>query len=143
MSLLSKLKRKKEEPFKIPEPEPDPKPSFEGMDEYGRSHMESYIRAGVKRYEFIATYDEKTCLICGKLDGKRFPIGEAKVGVNYPPMHPGCRCTTVAVLSAEIEEMQRKARIENGGPAEYMTYESWYDTYGPGKDGPKFKELDD
>lgn len=133
MSLLSKLKRKKEEPVKDSEPKPEP------IDDI----MESYIRAGVKRYEFIATYDEKTCLICGKLDGKKFPIGEAKVGVNYPPMHPGCRCTTVAVLSAEIEEMQRKARIENGDPVEYMTYESWYDTYGPGKDGPKFKELDD
>lgn len=101
-------------------------------------HMDSYKRAGVKRYEVVATYDERTCPVCGSLDGRKFPIEDAVAGKNYPPLHPNCRCTTVAVLSEELEDMMREERIKNGGPAEYMSYEKWYNTYGPGRDGRKF-----
>lgn len=104
-------------------------------------HMDSYKRAGVKRYEVVATYDERTCPVCGSLDGRKFPIEDAVAGRNYPPLHPNCRCTTVAVLSKELEDMMREERIKNGGPAEYMSYEKWYNTYGPGRDGRKFKPV--
>jgi|GEM_PF-2607242 len=104
-------------------------------------HMDSYKKAGVKRYELVATYDERTCPVCGSLDGKRFPISEAVAGKNYPPIHPNCRCTTVAVLSKELEERVKEERIRNGGPAEYLSYETWYNTYGPGRNGEKFKPV--
>lgn len=58
--------------------------------------LDMYIKAGYKEYEFMATLDERTCPICSALDGKRFPISAARVGVNYPPLHEGCRCTTIA-----------------------------------------------
>lgn len=38
-------------------------------------------------------------------NGKRFPVDQAKVGVNLPPMHPYCRSTTIAVIEDGIWEM--------------------------------------
>ena len=40
----------------------------------------------IKKYEFLATLDSRTCSVCGKLDGKVFELSEAKVGINYPPL---------------------------------------------------------
>jgi len=48
----------------------------------------TYEDLGIEKYEFLATLDSRTCSICGKLDGKVFKLTEAKVGVNYPPLHP-------------------------------------------------------
>lgn len=69
-----------------------------------QAHMESYKRHGVKRYEFVATFDERTCSVCGALDGKTYPLDSKTVGTNYPPIHPNCRCTTVAALSQELKD---------------------------------------
>ncbi len=56
--------------------------------------LEGYIESGVKEYEWISALENRTCEICGKLDGKIFPVKLAKVGINYPLIHPLCRCTT-------------------------------------------------
>ena len=88
----------------------------------------------IKRYEYVATLDERTCPVCGRLDGKTFPLDKAKAGVNFPPMHPNCRCVHVASLSKDIkEELTRSARDENGRTTEVpasMTYEDWTKKFG-------------
>ena len=43
----------------------------------------------------MASLNERTCEICGELDGKVFFVKDAKPGANYPPLHPNCRCTTI------------------------------------------------
>lgn len=58
--------------------------------------MRAYSEAGIEYYEFIATYDARTCDECSALDGKRFKLSEKEPGVNFPPIHPNDRCTTVA-----------------------------------------------
>ena len=58
--------------------------------------MRAYSEAGIEYYEFIATYDARTCDECAALDGKRFRLDEKEPGVNFPPIHPNDRCTTVA-----------------------------------------------
>lgn len=50
---------------------------------------------GYQYYIYDAFLDDRTSTICRELDGKRFKIDEAEVGVNYPPMHPNCRSTVV------------------------------------------------
>lgn len=45
----------------------------------------------VDGYTVLATLDEKTCLICGPLDGEEFETGDPK---GQPPFHMGCRCVT-------------------------------------------------
>lgn len=62
---------------------------------HAESDRAAYKEAGVEQYEFMATLEVRTCDVCGSLDGKHFKVSEAKVGVNYPPIHPNCRCTTV------------------------------------------------
>ncbi|WP_308575531.1 minor capsid protein [uncultured Fusobacterium sp.] len=58
----------------------------------------SYEEAEIEEYEFLAEIDSRTSEICKKLNRKKFKVKDARAGVNYPPMHPHCRSTTVAVL---------------------------------------------
>lgn len=115
------------------------------------AHMETYKRHKVEQYRFMATFDERTCPICGNLDGKIFDTDKAQTSVNYPPMHPNCRCTTVAKLPDHIEALSaertfkdRATGIVHKIPRDF-NYSDWYKTYGPGRtDGieyvPKFKD---
>lgn len=116
------------------------------------AHMQAYLSAGVKNYVFIATFDERTCPVCGKLDHQDFPIEDAQAGVNYPPMHPNCRCTTVAKFSDEIEALRpQTAEFFDRSTGETVTiprnmsYAYWYSHFGPGRtDGveyvPKYRD---
>ena len=67
-----------------------------------------YEDYGLDEYEFFAETDEKTCKICGKLDGKEFRYSEMRIGVNAPPMHPRCRCDILPVIPKDIKLMINK-----------------------------------
>lgn len=56
------------------------------------SAMQSF-KDDFEQYEFSTVGDERTCPICGALEGKVFNIKDRQPGVNFPPMHPWCRCT--------------------------------------------------
>ena len=91
----------------------------------------TYEDLNIEKYEFLATLDSRTCSVCGKLDGKVFKLTEAKVGVNYPPMHPNDRCTTVPYYEDE-EDDTRFARNKNGKRIEVpasMKYEEFKKKY--------------
>ena len=68
----------------------------------GQVTLEGYKQAseelGLQYYEYDAFLDSRTSSFCRELDGKRFKITDAEVGVNYPPRHPNCRSTTQLVL---------------------------------------------
>ena len=81
----------------------------------------AYRAAGVREYEFMATLDSRTCDECGALDGKHFKLSEAQPGVNFPPLHPNDRCTTVEY---DPEDAADWAKSGEPMPAR-MTYEEW------------------
>ena len=88
---------------------------------HAEADVRAYTAAGVEMYEFMATLDFRTSEICGSLDGKTFPVSEAKPGTNYPPMHPNCRSTTV-----EYDPEDAADWAASGEPMpESMTYEAW------------------
>ena len=88
---------------------------------HAEADTRAYDAAGVEAYEFVATLDSRTSEACASLDGKHFPIKEAKTGVNYPPMHPRCRSTTV-----EYDPEDSSDWAASGQPMpENMTYEEW------------------
>ena len=95
--------------------------------------LQSYKELEVDEYEFLATLDLKTSAACRALDGKRYPRKKAQVGLNYPPMHPHCRSTTIPVLE-EIEGIE-ETRIAKDADGKYykvpksMKYEEWYEKY--------------
>jgi len=49
-------------------------------------------------YQYVATLDSRTSLICGRLDGKVFRLDD-KTGVR-PPQHFNCRSTTVPIVKS-------------------------------------------
>lgn len=57
-----------------------------------------YKESGITKYQYLATLDKRTSDICKELDSKIYDITKAKAGVNYPPMHPNCRSTTIPYI---------------------------------------------
>lgn len=70
----------------------------------------SYEEAEIEEYEFLAEIDNRTSEICKKLNGEKFKVKDARAGVNYPPMHPHCRSTTVAVL--DFDNFGKKKEVK-------------------------------
>lgn len=90
---------------------------------HAESDRAAYQEAGVEYYEYMATLEVRTCETCGDLDGKHFKVSEAKAGVNYPPIHPNCRCTTV-----EYDPDDAMDWYNSGEPMpKETTYQEWYD----------------
>lgn len=98
------------------------------------AEMQAYRETGVERYAFLGTLDSRTCDICGELDGQIFDVADGKTGVNIPPMHPNCRCTTIPADDAEtFANLRRRARDLGTGRTEILprniTYEEWRQKY--------------
>ena len=95
----------------------------------GQSRKKAYQDAGRKRYRYLTALDKRICDRCGPLDLKLFELDKAEVGVNYPPMHPICRCTTVPVVEGrESGGKYRRGRGADGKGVllpKTMTYPEW------------------
>lgn len=87
---------------------------------------DAYDNLEVEEYEVVCTLDNKTCDVCGSYDGKHYPTKDMEVGINAPPWHPNCRCTTCPYFD-DIKG-ERAARDKDGNaitvPSD-MTYEEW------------------
>lgn len=96
--------------------------------------MQSYKECGIEKYQYLATLDLRTSEACRALDGRIFLVSEQQVGKNCPPMHPWCRSTTIAYISADVMAgMKRRARDPVTGklyevPGD-MNYQEWYAKY--------------
>lgn len=60
--------------------------------------------AGAEKYQFVAIIDDRTCIKCQRLNGKIYKLSDKKVGQNFPPIHPYCRCTVIARFAWEDED---------------------------------------
>jgi len=97
------------------------------------AELQSYKDCGIDRYEILVQLDERTCKTCGPKDGQQHAVKSARMGENYPPFHPRCRCTTVAVFDDLVTEGSMRAAKEGKGgyrlvPAD-MTFEEWRDLF--------------
>ena len=72
--------------------------------------LDGYKEAGIEKYEFNATLDSRTSQICSELHGEVFEIKKIAVGLNYPPMHPRCRSTTIPII--DYESLVKQGREE-------------------------------
>lgn len=90
--------------------------------------LKMYEEFGIDRYEYVATLDSKTSNICRELDGKVYKRNEAISGVNFPPMHPHCRSTTVP---ADIQMLGGETRIarDKDGNNIYLKNDTKYSDY--------------
>lgn len=79
--------------------------------------LKMYQEFDIDSYEYIATLDTRTSNICRHLDGRIFKLSEATPGVNFPPMHPHCRSTTVP---ADVENLGDETRIAKDSKGNYI-----------------------
>lgn len=96
-----------------------------------KASEEGYKELGVKEIEIVVALDERTCEVCGEMDGKHFPLDKSE-GLT-PPFHPNCRCTTVPYFNDEFTQgEERAARGEDSKtyyvPAD-MKYTEWKEKY--------------
>lgn len=80
-------------------------------------------------YQYVATLDDRTTIICASLDGQVFKYDDATA--PRPPMHPNCRSTIVPVIKWQElgvrppEDFMALQRASMDGPTSYQTYSSW------------------
>lgn len=88
---------------------------------HNEASKKAYEAAEIEEYEFLASLSERTCEICGDMDHRHFPLKDATAGTNFPPMHPNCRCTTIAY------DPDRELIYQTSGVAmpQEMTYAEW------------------
>lgn len=104
--------------------------------EYGhiaeQATLDSYKETGVEQYEYLATLESNTCDVCAKLDGKIYDVKNKKDGVDYPLIHPNCRCTTVPYYG-DVKDEKRWSRNPDTGRGEIidgMSFKQWSDKVG-------------
>lgn len=113
---------------------------------HNQMELLSYEDAEITKYRFIAVLDRRTSHICQEHDNKVYDTDKAVPGVNYPPLHPWCRSTTIAHdEDIDYSKLERRARNPETGKVEYipadMSYKDWYSRY-VAKDGEKVYNQD-
>lgn len=88
----------------------------------------AYEESGIEEYQYMATLESHTCDVCGHLDGKIFKMSEKKEGINYPLIHPHCRCTTVPHIEGlpdVRERWMRDPETGKGKTIKNMSFDEW------------------
>lgn len=82
------------------------------------STLAGYKAAGVGQYQILVDEDERTCKYCGAInEAAVHDVAEAVTGVNLPPFHPRCRCTTVPYFTEEqLERWERMGAVTSDEP---------------------------
>ena len=101
---------------------------------HNQMELLSYEDAEITKYRFVAVLDKRTSHICQEHDNKVYDTDKAVPGVNYPPLHPWCRSTTIAHDDdIDYSKLERRARNPKTGKTELvpadMTYKDWYSKY--------------
>ncbi|OYS00281.1 phage head morphogenesis protein [Lactobacillus taiwanensis] len=87
-----------------------------------------YKDSNIEQYQYLATLESHTCDQCAHLDERIFNVKDKKEGINYPLIHPYCRCTTVPYDKAlpDIEtRWSRDPETEKGTYVRDMNYQQW------------------
>ena len=93
--------------------------------------MDAYKKSTADEYMILATLDRRTCEICGSQDTNHYKIKDAKIGINMPPFHPNCRCTTTVYFEDDDLPGERMMRDDKGKSVKtyYMNYDEWKKKY--------------
>ncbi len=81
------------------------------------TRAETFADLGVDQYQFVATLDSKTSIICAANDGKVFEMGKGPM----PPLHPNCRSSIVPWTGNEVGN---RASVDGPVPAS-TTFPEW------------------
>lgn len=85
------------------------------------AQVEELKREGFDSYIMQAVHDGRTCEQCHGVEGKTFRFEDMQVGVNFPPLHPYCRCQIAPAVDDwdawqqkqdKLGQRQKLARVE-------------------------------
>lgn len=88
------------------------------------AQVEELKREGFDSYTIEVVHDERACEECEGVSGSTFRFEDMQVGVNFPPLHPYCRCQIAPAVSdwdawqQKQEELARQKAMEE-------SYENW------------------
>lgn len=84
-----------------------------------QAQLNAYDELNVEEYRYKVSLDGKQCAVCEDLSDRYFLVSESKTGVNYPPMHTNCRCTTKPRTAYDDEDESQYD----------LPYDEWYAKY--------------
>lgn len=106
---------------------------------HNQATLDSLREAKMGYFQFIATLDKRTSSVCRNHDNNVYPLDEAEVGSNVPPLHPRCRSTIAGALGPKKGTGgSRTVKVEpskKGGTVKYtkvprnMAYDDWKAVY--------------
>lgn len=111
----------------------------ENANIYNQATAKGYEESGmVKRYQILATLDNRTSKKCQREDLKIYDLKDKEVGVNFPPFHVNCRSTIVTYRDdRDLSELTRIARDAETGKnykvPRNTSYQEWKKQYVDGK----------
>ena len=85
------------------------------------AQAEELKREGFDSYTIEVVHDERACEECEGVNGSTFRFEDMQVGVNFPPLHPYCRCQIAPAVDdwdawqqkqEEFGQRQKLARVE-------------------------------
>ena len=79
---------------------------------------EKYFGVGDDKYEYLATLDARTCLVCGNYDGKKFKSLE---DAPHVPQHRNCRCLIIPYF--DIKDDTRASK--DGQVSSKIDFATW------------------
>ena len=103
-----------------------------------------YEDSKIEQYQYLATLESHTCDVCAHLDERVFNVKDEKEGVNYPLMHPYCRCTTVPYIKDLPDIPTRWSRDPITGKSKWtrnMSFKEWKQTAREQQSEKEFTDL--
>ena len=95
----------------------------EVMRAHNQGRIKFHEEVGVSKLEWMTMDDERTCPVCGPLDGKAFPTKQ------FPPLpgHPNCRCSCLqrGLLSSAEGSLAQRPRAGRPMSASCRRRPSW------------------
>lgn len=105
---------------------------------HNQATLDSLKSANMEYFQFIATIDKRTSSTCRQHDNNIYPVADAEVGTNVPPLHPRCRSTIAGTLNKKATSGSRTVKMEKANknePTRYekvprnMDYDNWKAVY--------------
>lgn len=100
---------------------------------HNQAALDSLKSANMEYFQFIATLDKRTSSVCREHDNHVYPIDEAEVGTNVPPLHPRCRSTIAGSIDSKKATSGSRTSLLRKGEYQKvprnMDYDNWKAVY--------------
>lgn len=90
---------------------------------HNQATLDSLKSANMEYFQFIATIDKRTSSTCREHDNNIYPVADAEVGTNVPPLHPRCRSTIAGTLDKKSTSGSRTVKMAKANKNEATRYE--------------------